>query len=156
MVICEECGAVMKEDELVSQKSWLSDYRGGTYEEYDTCPCGGDVKEAVECKACGEYFDKEEMHGGYCEGCLKELMTVENAIECGKEIDAREEVSVNGFLSAFFSIEEIEELMLKELERRMSKSDANKIRVINRAEEFCKEDESWFVDWLERKEKEKR
>lgn len=151
MVICENCGAVMHEEDLVHCKSWLSDYRGGTYEEYDVCPCGGDVREAEQCKSCGEYFDKDDMCDGYCEECLKEKMTVDNAIKCGEEIDARTEISLNGFLASVFSEEEIDQLLLTELEKRISSSREGAVKAINLAEEFCKEDMSWFIGWLERR-----
>lgn len=153
MVICEKCGAIIREDDLIHRKYKLSDYRGGIYENDCRCSCGGDVNEAKQCKACGEYFNADDMHGEYCEDCLTSEMTVDNAIKCGAEVDARREVSLNGFLASLFSEEEIDALLLREMERRMAKSRRNTMTAINRAEWFCKEDESWFADWVERRSK---
>lgn len=154
MFICEDCGSVMNEDGIVHRKSWLSDYRGGTYEEYECCPCGGDVYEAEQCKLCGEYFDKGDLYNGICDDCLKEEMTVENAIKCGDEVDARKEISVNGFLASVFSQEEIEKLLLEELDARIVASRTGAIKAIELAKNFCEEDIGWFADWLERREHE--
>ena len=91
------------------------------------------------------------MHDGICKDCLKEEMTVDNAIECGKDGSARVEVSINGFLASCFSQEQIDELLIKALEEKINASDADANKVIDMAEIWCGEDESYFADWLKRR-----
>lgn len=150
MVICEDCGAVLDENDLITSKSYVSDYMGGCYETYSVCTCGGDVVEATQCEICGEYFRSDEMHDGICDECLEEEMTVENAIECGKDGSARLDISLNGFLASVFSKEKIDEILTEELEKLINISDCNANYVIDRAEEWCREDASYFAGWLKR------
>lgn len=149
MLICEDCGRTLHEDDLVTQKSYVSDYAGGCYEEYSTCPCGGDVEEAEMCVCCGEYFKKDELTDGICEDCLKEQMSVDNAIEAGNE--AKVTVELNGFLASVFNESVIERLMLDEFEKIIDASDDGAMAAIDKAEEWCREDLLWFADWLKRK-----
>lgn len=65
---CENCGAVMTEDELATYQECVGEFWGSpAYETFDCCPhCGGEVyeyegdEEDEECK----YYDDllEEMH----------------------------------------------------------------------------------------------
>lgn len=151
MFICKKCGSVMDESKLVHAKYLLSDYRGGTYESDCHCRCGGEVSETKQCKTCGEHFDASDMYGEYCKDCLNSEMTVDNAIKCGAEVDARREVSINGYLASLFSEEDIDALLERELGCKMAESRRNTMVAIDKAEWFCKEDERWFADWLERR-----
>lgn len=153
MVICRDCGAVIGEDDLVVTKSYVSDYMGGCYESITSCPCGGSVEDAEKCDSCGEYFKKDELHSGICEECLHEEMTVDNAIACGADESAREEVSLNGFLVRLFTSEKIDEILIREVERLISESDSSAVYIINQAEEWCNEDLSFFADWLRERQK---
>lgn len=148
MVICEDCGDVLDESELKQERSYISDYMGGCYEDITGCPCGGSVEEAEMCDMCGEYFRHEDLHDGICIDCLREEMTVDNAIECGKDGSARSDVSINGFLAMVFSHEKIDEILIRELERLIVESDANANHIINLARAWCEEDTSYFADWL--------
>lgn len=150
MVVCEDCGATLDENELVTTRSYVSDYMGGCYEYSTGCSCGGPVTNAEQCVICGEYFKEDEMHDRICDECLKEEMTVDNAIECGKDGSARTEVSINGFLAFCFNQEEIDSLLTKALEDKINNSDAAVNGAIDNAEEWCKEDLSYFADWLKR------
>lgn len=153
MVIREDCGAVLDEDELVTTRSYVSDYMGGCYENITGCSCGGSVTDAERCDICGEYYREDELHDGICKDCLKEEMTVDNAIECGKDGSARVEVSINGFLASCFSQEQIDELLIKALEEKINASDADANKVIDMAEIWCGDDEGYFADWLKRRNK---
>lgn len=154
MLICEDCGSVLHEDELKTERSYVSDYAGGCYEDYTCCPCGGSVTEAEQCEVCGEYFKPEDLHEGMCEDCLKQEMTVDNALRCGKDASARQEVSVNGFLARCFDEEEIDALLLEALEMQINSSEANAVAIMDSAEEWCEEDIGYFAEWLKsRKEK---
>ena len=148
MVICEDCGDVLDESDLKQERSYISDYMGGCYETYSVCPSGGEVVDAKRCEICGEYFREDELHDGVCDECLKEEMTVDNAIECGKDGSARMEVSINGFLAFCFNQEEIDALLIKALEDKINTSRIDANVVIDRAEEWCSEDKSYFADWL--------
>lgn len=46
MYICEDCGTVLAEEDLHTERSYVSDYMGGCYENVTGCPCGGSVEEA--------------------------------------------------------------------------------------------------------------
>ena len=121
---------------------------GGCYENITGCPCGGSVEEAEMCDMCGEYFRHEDLHDGICIDCLREEMTVDNAIECGKDGSARSDVSINGFLAMVFSHEKIDEILIRELERLIGESAANANHIIDLARVWCEEDTSYFADWL--------
>lgn len=148
MYICDDCGTVLDEDELRTERSYISDYMGGCYETITTCPCGGNIEEAERCERCGEYYKPEDLRDGVCPDCLREEMTVDNAIKYGADGGAREEVSVNGFLARLFMSEKIDEILIREVERLISESDSNAVHIINQAEEWCGEDLSYFADWL--------
>lgn len=150
MVICEDCGAVVDESELVTTRSYVSDYMGGCYETYTECSCGGSVVDAKQCEMCGEYFREDELHDGICDECLKDEATVDNAIKCGKDGSARADVSVNGFLAMLFTSEKIDEILIREVERLVGKSDENAKHIIDVAEAWCLEDKSYFAEWLQR------
>lgn len=150
MVICEDCSAILDENELVTTRSYVSDYMGGCYEYSTGCSCGGPVTDAKQCEICGEYFKEDEMYDSICDECLKEEMTVDNAKKCGKDGSARTEVSINGFLAFCFSQEEIDSLLIKVLEDKINASDANANAIIDMAEVWCGEDKSYFAEWLKR------
>lgn len=144
--ICDDCGSVLDEDDLRTERSYVSDYMGGCYEDYSVCHCGGSVSEASTCDICGEYFHDDDLYSGVCEDCLKDEMTVDNAIKAGA--DAKLEVEINGFLASCFTPEQIEELLIKALEEKIDSSDGAANAAIDKAEEWLSEDKSWFADWL--------
>lgn len=100
---------------------------------------------------CGEYYKSEDLHDGVCIECLREEMTVDNALKCGADGSARDEVSINGFLAWLFTAEKIDEILTREVERLINKSDSNAVHIINQAEEWCGADLSYFADWLKRR-----
>lgn len=146
MYRCLDCGRILDDDELKTERSYVSDYMGGCYESFSCCPCGGDIEEVERCDSCGEYFTSDELPDGICLDCLKEYATVENALECGK--DAKETIKINGFLASCFSSDEIEKLLLSALEERINSSDANAVAEAETAEDYCLDDASWFAGWL--------
>ncbi len=145
--ICNDCGKVLDEDELIISEDKVSDYAGGTYERSATCTCGGSCKEASRCIGCGEYFPDEELSGGYCIDCLKESATVNNAIGCGNE--EKSEIKINGFLAYLFSEKEIEEILKVALDKKINESDANAMKAMDEAQDFCMDDACWFAGWLD-------
>lgn len=149
MYKCLDCGRILDDDDLKSERSYVSDYMGGCYEDYSCCPCGGDIEEVERCESCGEYFPNEDLSDGICLDCLKEYATIENAIECGN--DAKESIKINGFLASCFSAGEVEKLLFTALEERINSSDANMIAEMDAAEDYCLDDASWFAGWLKKK-----
>lgn len=71
--ICNGCGAVFREDEIKDVYTMEGEgcMRGPLF-DHDECPfCGcEDIVKAVECPACGEYYNGEE---DYCENCQKAI-----------------------------------------------------------------------------------
>lgn len=118
------------------------------YVELEATELLGSVTEAEQCETCGEYFREDELHDGVCDECLKEEATVANALECGKDGSARMEVSVNGFLAMVFTSDKIDEILTRELERLIGKSDDHAKHIIDVAETWCLEDKSYFAEWL--------
>ena len=80
MYICEDCGTVLAEEDLHTERSYVSDYMGGCYENVTGCPCGGSVEEADLCDICGEYFKHDDLLNGIWMDCLRVEMTVVFAI----------------------------------------------------------------------------
>ena len=152
--ICKSCGEVVDEDELNTVRCKVSDYAGGSYQTFTECTCGGDYEEAKQCAECGEYFAEDEMSGEYCTECLKEHATVENAIESGNE--ATEKVSVNGFVAFVFSEEEINEILVGALEKKIDSGTAGANAIIDKARDFCFDDATWFAEWLEEKRRDEK
>lgn len=45
MYKCLDCGRILDDGELKTERSYVSDYMGGCYESFSCCPCGGDIEE---------------------------------------------------------------------------------------------------------------
>ena len=76
MYICNRCGKVFEDDEVVVVHDDPSPagvgLSSGAYEYYHCPHCGSDdIDEAVECAVCGDYFidDGEEI----CEECFNKI-----------------------------------------------------------------------------------
>lgn len=114
--VCEDCGRVLDEEELpVYNEDYGFEtgigYKSIIQEIVDTCNCGGSFVEATECE-CGEYFNDCD-NIGICNNCLEENATFENAIKIGNENP--EKISINGYFASEFTVEEIEEILRREL-----------------------------------------
>lgn len=134
MFKCFSCGEVFSEEEVAKR---TEDY-GESFEECPCCGCAFD--EAKQCAECGEYFLDYELVGGMCEDCREEIKEqyrydVDKCYEVGKSEEA--EIKLNCFLSSTFSVEEIEEILLKELKNSPLKFDCK---------EFIENDEEWFFE----------
>lgn len=72
MYICGDCGKLFEEP-----KGWSQNHgEPHLTERWSGCPkCGGGFDEAIRCSRCGKYFDAEETSHGYCEDCLKEVVS---------------------------------------------------------------------------------
>lgn len=85
------------------------------YEEFGCCPhCRSDDFEKLECcEVCGGHF--EELHGGVCAECIANNSDFETCYKVGER--CKEEYQLNGLLQYFFTDDEIENILLRELER---------------------------------------
>lgn len=80
---CEDCGNIFEEGEQATWSENLGEHFGAPYrEERDGCPmCHGDYHELYECRECGSYFEKEELHEGCCYECLDCLIDYDIVLE---------------------------------------------------------------------------
>lgn len=85
--LCADCGAIFNEDDMGSN----------TYRQYAdgvcidevilaACPeCGSeDLCEVARCAICDDWHADDELIGGLCEACLKDVTTPENAWKFSK------------------------------------------------------------------------
>lgn len=78
MLICNNCGRTIREEDLSTHKDFLAYVGEERYYETnaDSCSCGGEFEEAVECDCCEEYFIKSDTVFGWrynirvCRGCI--------------------------------------------------------------------------------------
>ncbi len=146
MLKCNYCGSIIEDDELRIHREYMGECHGTpAYDTFqDNCSCGGDYEEARQCNGCGEWFLDDELTNGYCQDCLEEEMTYENAIKCGSENE--ESVAINGFLASCFDSSEIEEILLKTLNETKELMPSS---VDEYVKTYCKDDLYYFAEWLE-------
>lgn len=146
MYICEHCGELI--EELPSERyydrvdgNWAMS--GWVEEEDNSCSCGGDFVEAVKCKICGEWTNPQESN--ICKECLKEEMTLENAIEYSREYGYGYEIELPDFFK-IYSQKEIEEILVKHIRSTKGKEQSNVI-------DYCEHDIGCFSEFIETKHK---
>lgn len=115
MYICENCGAICEDvptyEEDFGYETGVG-FRSACQTMDAECSCGGGFVEAVECEECGEWFAKNG-NQTICDECLEKYKTVDNALKDGK--NEKWEIAINSFLVECFSVEEIEEILEREL-----------------------------------------
>jgi hypothetical protein len=153
MMICNKCGELCDDDDL---PTYTEDFGFDTGVGWKSCPqtfvdncsCGGDFVEATKCVICGEYFNGEEQYGKVCSECLKdESIDADNAFAIGDK--NKEKIEVNGFLASIFDENQINDI----LEQAYRKQ--NTFTKERQSKEYCLDDETYFVDFLEEREKSK-
>ena len=116
---CLECGHIFDEGEQAIWEEHHPYGMGTASEEFSGCPvCKGDYEETKQCKFCKGEFLEEELNGGFvCDECLEEyrrdLKMCYAVAESGKD-----EILINSLLVALLSVDEIEEILYRELENR--------------------------------------
>ena len=137
---CHECDRRFEEPDFITEKHGLDT---PPYEKIAVCPyCKGYFEEMQECKICGEYFTEDELTSGVCDDCIYEHDTdIELLYKLGDCEEAKETVSLNGFIASVLTEEQINEIVMREL------------RTINYAPyingvEFNGSDKSWFAEQL--------
>ena len=79
----------------------------------------------------------------------EENATLENAIEIGETETLS--LRLNGFLATFFSGEQIENILKKEI-MQLAQSGGDCLAEINqKAKDYCLEDCIWFSEWIDKK-----
>lgn len=150
MYICVDCGKIY-EDEEVETNVGLEEYNEGYYGtpspkflQVDECAsCGGNLEKAVECKKCGDFIASDKV---FCESCLSNYETLDNALEIGA--DYKTMISLNGLFAFAFTTKEIEDILLEKL------NESNNLKNIIKS--YCEEDISYFNDFAEAKWKEEK
>lgn len=70
--ICTECGHIFDEGE---EMHWTESHG----EEFSGCPmCGGSFEQASHCKHCYGDFLEDSLYNGWCEECLRDMITYDN------------------------------------------------------------------------------
>lgn len=78
MLICENCGCVIDENDAPRVKEVYSIDTGvgirtlATEYFLEDCRCGGRLVKATKCKECGEYFIATSCFDDVCDECLEE------------------------------------------------------------------------------------
>jgi hypothetical protein len=88
--ICSECGEIFNENEFATWSESRGEYWGAPCsEEMSGCPyCHSDAyEEAEKCEKCGEYYNKYDLTDGYCDDCIKSIITYELALVFLKQED---------------------------------------------------------------------
>jgi hypothetical protein len=111
--ICENCGEVFDEDDLVTISEHTEHFGCPCcYEETDMscCYCGGNLVEATKCPVCDEYMSDDKQ---ICDDCYNSVLADEDkAIETARYVNQEKEtVEINSFLWYHFSKDEIEEIL---------------------------------------------
>ena len=131
MLKCCKCGKILDENELSSYEDDRGEFWGTPCSEtISCCPyCGGDEFEEVhECPECGRYHE----YSGTCDDCLLETAgDIDLWMNISKNMGTTESVKINSMLAYYFTEEEIEEILLKELKQH------------DDCKEYIKDDTNW-------------
>lgn len=134
MYKCIECGHLFEEGE---ESKWTEPYG----ENFSGCPlCKGNYERTEPCLICGTECFETDITSGLCEHCIANYENdVDMCYEIGK--NDTDKIELNCFLSAMFTQEEIEIILLKHLknEQKRFKVDCNP---------FISNDKYWFAERL--------
>jgi DNA-directed RNA polymerase subunit RPC12/RpoP len=115
---CLNCNHIFEEGEEKVYTECMGECHGSpAYDTFRVCPvCGGDFEKTKSCLICGAEYLEDELNGGsVCDECLegyrRDLKTCYSVAEAEKE-----EISINSLLVALLDVDEIEEILYRELE----------------------------------------
>lgn len=110
----------------------------------NTCPCGGELVEAVRCLECGKFFPEEDKlsEPDICEECLVSAASVEAAIELGEETGQANRL--NPFFNFSFSADELNDIIEKHIKE-------NPQKYAEKAKAYCLEDVFFWGMFLKRR-----
>ena len=134
MCECHNCGRRFKEPDIVTEPHG---------EKVGVCPfCHGYYEAVYPCRICGEHFTDDELTSGVCDECIYQHDTdCELCYRLGNEEEAKETISINGFVASVFTEEQITEILMKELRNA---NDIGSVSCIK----FIGSDKSWFAEQL--------
>lgn len=137
---CHECDSLFDEPNFIEEKHG---FHTPPYERIAVCPyCKGYFEQMYQCEICGEWFTDEELTMGVCDECIYQHDTdYELCYRLGNEEEAKETISINGFVASVFTEGQISEILMRELRNI---KDITNISCI----EFIGSDKSWFAEQL--------
>lgn len=144
MLICNNCGRLIEDDELhyTTECHGYTSLGEAMREVIDTpCSCGGDFIKATKCAICGEWFNNEEIHG-VCDSCISGHETVDEALAIGAENVVA--VDINEFVTKVLTAEEINEILAKAVKEKVADHS-------HEVEKYCEDDLSYFAEFIEYK-----
>jgi len=111
------------------------------------CPNGTPMVDEylVDCALCGAEVDEETTIYGICEKCWTEHHNFDNALAYGNV--ARVDVSVNGLYAKMLTPEQIDSALREAVVAARMFRNAFAIKT---ADEFLRDDDGDFADWLKR------
>lgn len=140
---CLNCGHIFEDGEELRKSEKVGEFWGApAYEEYPLCPlCESDeVEETCNCEICGGEFTSDELCCGVCDDCISDYQfDLETCYNIGK--NAKEPIEINSFLTAMFSVEEIEKILIENLRKSSEFIETN-------CADFINSDKSWFAEQL--------
>ena len=150
MKICNICKNVIADDDVRYKKSFIGEYGNGKiyHREMQTCHCGGDFVDAIQCVECDDFFEESEcIHDGFpiCKKCFEKNATPSMAIEYA-EYDGfgTDDVKINPFIAYCLSEREINEILKNEIRKNPKAFEKN-------AKEFCLDDPFFFSEFLKKR-----
>jgi len=107
------------------------------------CPNGTPMVDVicVDCALCGAEVDEETTNYGICEKCWTDHHNFDNALAYGRI--AHKNVAINGLLAKILTPAQIHDALY-----RFLMHDVKFDFVIRTADEFLREDDGDFADWL--------
>lgn len=152
--VCDKCGDVVEENELLINKELVAYGDTFGYEEFiKDCSCGGSYKEGSLCCICESWHTDNDVYDDVCVKCLKDGITVENTLEYSDYVSSEcpHSVPLNPFLAQIFTPQQIETLLKEELKKEKFERINGKIDIDEECKKFCLEDEWDFAEWLKEK-----
>ena len=111
------------------------------------CPNGTPMVDEylVDCALCGAEVDEETTTYGICEKCWADHHNFDNALAYGASLKLKDDVTINGFYAYILTPEQIE-VALRQVVFDMKKYYYD--FAIKTADEFLRDDDGDFADWL--------
>lgn len=150
MYRCDKCGTIFDANEakMIMESHGLDSQ---PYEELMACPsCSSLDNVWVEkCEICGEWEDRQYIHGGVCEDCMDSVKNDYRLIyDMCEYFNEKVEVDINPLLASMFTEEEINKILLDSLDKRAREDKLFNGEQLN-CWGFIREDFDWFGASLE-------
>ena len=146
MYVCNDCGYVFENFDIIEENR--GEYWGvSCTETIYACPnCKGSFSEAKQCKKCGYFEADNNLYEGICLKCIEECKNDFDVCYSISKNDLKQKIKINPLiLSLFGDEEEIENVLVDYIKKQMSVD----------CSEYINEDISWFAEQLEKEVKKK-